>query len=229
MADGGMPHELPLAELCRRCRDETDHYHRREEFEARYCIEIFRRAIVGRDEACWTELRAIYKEQLVVWCRRAAANAAFDIDDVEAAAWVKFWRHYTAEKLADATGIAGVLAYLKTCVYSAVIDITRHPARGLPLEKAESAPDPRPGPEQEYAETDESAEFWLVVNRHLTDERERMLLQLKYVLRLKPADILRQYPDLFSTVDDIYRLTRNILERLRRSPEMRRWLDREKE
>jgi hypothetical protein len=34
-------------------------------------------------------------------------------------------------------------------------------------------------------------------------------------------------PDLFSSVDAVYTVTRNLLDRLRRNRELRAWLDRE--
>ncbi len=50
-----------------------------------------------------------------------------------------------------------------------------------------------------------------------------MLIYLKYELGLKSAEIQARRPDLFPSVGDVYRLERNILDRLRRSEALERW------
>jgi hypothetical protein len=43
-------------------------------------------------------------------------------------------------------------------------------------------------------------------------------------LGLTSAEVQRRRPDLFPAVGEVYRVTRNLLDRLRRSPEMARWM-----
>ena len=60
-----------------------------------------------------------------------------------------------------------------------------------------------------------------LIDSHLSSEEERALIYLKYELGLKSAEVQGRRPDLFPTVNDVYRVTRNLLDRLRRSPRLR--------
>ncbi|CAA9541297.1 MAG: hypothetical protein AVDCRST_MAG88-32, partial [uncultured Thermomicrobiales bacterium] len=48
--------------------------------------------------------------------------------------------------------------------------------------------------------------------------------RLCLALELKPSEVHARYPDRFASVADVYRIKRNLLDRLRRSPEIRRFL-----
>ena len=51
-----------------------------------------------------------------------------------------------------------------------------------------------------------------------------MLLYLSAALDLSPRQIHARYPNLYPTVQDVYRMKRNVLDRLRRSQAMRQQL-----
>ena len=55
----------------------------------------------------------------------------------------------------------------------------------------------------------------------LDDEAERLVVYLSFVLDLKPAAIHGRHPGRFGSMADVYRVKRNALDRLRRSPEIR--------
>ena len=59
----------------------------------------------------------------------------------------------------------------------------------------------------------------------LLDQAERLVARLCLVLDLKPREVYERHPDRFADVADVYRVKRNLLERLRRSPAIRRFLD----
>jgi DNA-directed RNA polymerase specialized sigma24 family protein len=59
--------------------------------------------------------------------------------------------------------------------------------------------------------------LWQVIQEELNNEDERVLLYLAYVQGMKPSEISRDHGRLFPTVDDVYRIKRNVLERLRRN------------
>jgi DNA-directed RNA polymerase specialized sigma24 family protein len=225
MANGDLPDDLPVAELCRRCRRETARYRRGEEDDGGCCFEVFRRAIVRQDQACWTELHDIYHDQALIWCRRAGAGMLSDLEELLSLTWIKFWRYFTPDKLAESNGIAGVLGYFRACVYSVVIDSHRRQSMATSLEQAAGSADPKPTPDQEHAANAARVELWETVNRSLRDDRERTVVFLKFVLRLRSAEIQARYPDLFPSITDVYRISRNVLDRLRRSPDMKKWLE----
>jgi len=119
-----------------------------------------------------------------------------------------------------------VLRYLKMCARSAAIDAarTRAPALSLdesPVEEADRAPVLA----EAHAERDAHARFWSIVNATLRDERERILAHLMYERGLKSAEVQAKRPDLFPTAAEVYRVTRNVLDRLKRNRDLLAWIE----
>jgi hypothetical protein len=228
MPGGEQPEKLSVAEVCRRCHEETARYRRGEPHDDAFCFEVFRRAVVERNEACWRELNDVYHDLVLGWCRAAGAAGSHDLDEVASQTWVKFWRSYTPEKLAAASSTPAVLLYLKMCARSVVFDEARGRANAASLDNMPFKPvDPDPQPGQLQADQATRAAFWELINRHLHDERERILLHLAYELRMRSAQIQAQRPDLFPSVGDVYRITRNVIDRLKRSQDLKRWFETE--
>jgi hypothetical protein len=212
------------ADLCRRFREETARYRPGEPSDDRCSFEVFRRAIVEGDEHCWHEIVATFDGVVRGWCRRAAGGWASDLDELAALTWEKFWRCYTADKLHAAGTTAQVLSYLKLCVRSVVLDAARQHASVLPLDEA--TPDGGDGtlsPADLCGDGTAHTALWQLIDEQVHDERERVLLHLRYELGLKSADAQARRPDLFPCVGEVYRVTRNVLDRLRRSPAVHVW------
>jgi hypothetical protein len=64
---------------------------------------------------------------------------------------------------------------------------------------------------------------WEIVQRILPGERERRLAYLLFYCGLKPREIVNFLPQEWGDVHEIYRLRRNILERLLRQADHLRW------
>jgi DNA-directed RNA polymerase specialized sigma24 family protein len=224
------PERLSVVDLCRLAREQTARYRNGLPHDDRFNVEMFRRAVVDRDEHCWQELYDLYADQIQSWCRQAAASLRMDMDEAVVRTWAKFWGNYTPRKLAAAGGLAAVLSYLRMCARSVMMDAAREQQRiaracaSLPLDHmsvqhAASTPAPDDG-----VAADAAAEMlWQVIDRGLRDARERVLVMLTFELGLRPSQVQARRPDLFPTVADVYRITRNILDRLRRAPELRDW------
>src|SRR5260370_398807 len=69
----------------------------------------------------------------------------------------------------------------------------------------------------------EESEAWEVIRTLLPDEHERRLAYLLYHCGLKPREIIHYCPQEFSEVQEIYRLRRNIMERLVGNADRIRW------
>jgi hypothetical protein len=68
-----------------------------------------------------------------------------------------------------------------------------------------------PATEDDY----ESQDLWDTLKSLISNERERRLAYLLYVNGLKAREIVRYCSEEFSDIQEIYRLTRNIVECLR--------------
>ncbi|MER3420050.1 MAG: hypothetical protein C4290_05795 [Chloroflexota bacterium] len=214
--------------LCRRAQEEAGRYYAGELCDERFALEIVRRAVVERDELCWEALHTMYSPVVQTWCRAMYRQADLDVEELAALAWEKFWRSFTAAKLAACRGAGSVLAYLKACVHSATVDARRRRPAPLPLDAVNARPDLAPSPEEAVAEAEERERLRELVLRHARDERDRAIIVLSYELGLRSAAVQAARPDLFPTVADVYRTTRNLLDRLSRSRELHAWFARER-
>jgi hypothetical protein len=81
-----------------------------------------------------------------------------------------------------------------------------------------------PSPEDQATDRFEQQALWNLLNSRLQDEKERAVIQGSFVLALKPQELLNHYRGLFTDIDEIYRVKQNIIARLRRDPEFRKFL-----
>jgi hypothetical protein len=122
------------------------------------------------------------------------------------------------------------LQYLKLCVRSAVLDDVRarqqaalEPIDGLDERRIAAGPgSARTAPDVEGIVLDRMAsrDLWRTVLEALPDADERLVAYLSFVQGLKPGEIATARPDRFASAADVYRVKRNALERLRRSPRL---------
>jgi hypothetical protein len=225
-----------LSDLCSHCREEILRFRRGEAFDDAFCFEIFRRAVVEHEEECWRELHDIYHDQILAWCRRASRGSDINAEDLVGFAWEKFWHSFGPENFARADGTAAVQRYLKMCAQTAAIDVARDRQANISLDRPLSdlegdgtslrdlIVDPAPTPEQALTAETAQAEFWRLVGGLTNNDAERAIVYMKYEIGLKSGEIQAKRPDLFPEIGDVYRTTRNLLDRLRRSPELSKWL-----
>ena len=212
---------LSAAELRSRCAARND-----EGVHETFCFELFRRAIVERDARCWEEVYDQYKGLVVVWlCQLAPTGVIGDntFDDLVVCTFTKLWRFYAADQLAFASGLASILAYLKTCAVTCVQE-ARRAYRRLPVTlDLDAMIDPPAAPPVTASVLDgvQHAAIWQVVAGACQDDQERVVARLCFTVDLKPAAIYASHPELFDDVAAVYRVKRNLLARLERNATLR--------
>jgi hypothetical protein len=190
----------------------------------RYALELFRRAVAERDDAAWAMLFDLYNGMVAAWCVRAGGGGRYQFDELAAQTWERFWHGFTPSKFAQAGNLGAVLRYLRLCAVSAVIDEARKESAALLREPmTDDVVDSAPTPSDVVIDRAGQAALWRTIQGQLHGETERVLVQLLYELGYRPAEVQAHRPDLFPSVQDVYRLTRNVLDRLRRCSELRRW------
>lgn len=215
------PADLTVSELRRSATEETTHYRRGDEHDDRFAFELFRRAIEGRDEEAWEALLGLYHPQVVYWCSRARTTAD-EIDELVSATWAKFWRSFTPEKLADAPQTSAVLRYLKLCAGSVAIDAGRRRAATVAMGE-ESLVGEAISPIDDLLDRITHELLWRVIDEHLHSPAERVFMRLAFLQGMKPGEVHLARQDVFPTVHEVYRTRHAVLNRLRRSPALRRW------
>ncbi|HEX9373943.1 MAG TPA: sigma-70 family RNA polymerase sigma factor, partial [Roseiflexaceae bacterium] len=174
--------------------------------------ELFRRAIVERDEQAWADSTARYRPMLISWAGRCSASATImdRCDDIADVAFARAWSALSPERFARFPSLAALLAYLRACVTSAVIDSARgemtHERLAQAVELDEVAT-----PEQVVLEQFDRRELWRIAHSHAQSEQERVVLIESFMYDLRPKAILARHPQLFTSTLEIYAAKRNLL------------------
>jgi len=184
--------------------------------------ELFRRAIVERDEQSWIESAARYRPLLAAWASRCSASAALteSYDDLADQAFARAWSALSPERFASFPTLAALLAYMRACVTTTVIDHARSELSRERIEQSIQAEEVTT-PEQLIMDQFQRQEVWRLAETAISSEQERVVLRETFVYDLPPRAILRRHPDLFADAHVIYTTKRNLFDRLQRCPELR--------
>jgi DNA-directed RNA polymerase specialized sigma24 family protein len=183
---------------------------------------LFRQAIVDRDADAWATICTCYQPLLMHWANQSCASMAIDESNMDLAdhAFARAWAALIPMCFGKFANLAALLAYLRTCVASVAIDCTRAQiARSRMREQLDEHPVATP--EQIVLHEADCSELWHLVSQVVATAQERTILYECFVLDLPPRLILTRHPDLFATIGAVYAVKRNLLDRLRRSPELR--------
>jgi len=143
-------------------------------------------------------------------------NCAFD----------KLWSAVNAEKFGQIQDLASLLRYFQMCVYSVIVDYARgnqFSTTDLDILANHVAPDST-SIEKYVTDQLERLRLWEMVTKLTQDEREIIVLRYSFVYDLKPAQIYAAHPDQFESLEELYRVKRNLLNRLRRNQMLRQFL-----
>ena len=215
--------EMSLATLAKYCTQETNKYQQRKPSDGRYGLEIFRRAVALCDHDAWEMLQHQFEGNVHFWfIRHTYRKVALRYENEQVyidCTFQRFWQAASNQTLTF-TSLAGALHYLRSCLHCTIMDTLRtyaHPRlEALP---EEGAPD-EPQIEDHYHES----ELWDTLDNLLTNERERRVAYLHFHCNLKPREIMRHCPGEFVSEVEIYRLKRNLKDRVMRSSDKIRWL-----
>jgi hypothetical protein len=212
---------LPFATVTRLCHQESRRYLQRASHDPRFCYELFRRAIAGRDEQAWAALFTQYVDATPLVQHWITQHPLFAASGEEAAYFAnrtfeKMWAALGPEKFARFADLAALLRYLKLCVNSVITDHVRARPDEVPLLETDAAPagDPAGAPWVRL----QRQELWRLIESRLHDEQERTAFYCRFDAGMKPAAIYAEHAALFADVKDVYRVLQNVLNRLRHDP-----------
>jgi hypothetical protein len=228
LTDTGAPAQIEIVALIRRCIVESERFYRGQPHDTRFAYELFRRALVERNEVAWEHIYTHYTGLVESWVRRSGAFAGSgeSSEYFVSLAFTRFWRAITPERFASFPTLPSLLHYLQLCAGCVVIDSVRAqswsemlPEESIPFDRAA-----RTSPDEEAMERVNRQEFWSYISSQLNDEAERVVVFDFFVMGMKPGDIFDHRQDLFASVKDVYNVKRNVLGRLSRNGELRRML-----
>lgn len=222
------PEQMDITSLMRRCATESERFYRGQPHDTRFSYELFRRALVDRNEAAWELLYCHYSSLVEGWVRRNSAftSSGESSEYFVVGAFTKFWRAVTPERFASFPTLASLLHYLQLCATSVVIDSVRAQSWSemLPEETVTPQHTPQHSPDEEAMNRVHREEFWRFIDEQLNGEVERVVVYCSFVLGLTPRAIYARRSDLFSSVNDVYNVKRNVLGRLGRNSQLRQMI-----
>ncbi len=204
--------EQDSQELPRACYDHN------EPFDGRYLLAVVHRAIAEQTDEAWSLFQDCFSPTVRSWFRSHHSRDVALLWDSEenyiAMTFSRFWLSMRDRHVEFAT-LSAALSYLHATLNGVLIDTVRDHLRLRSRE--DSLPEPECSIELSTEDIYDSQHLWRSVQALLVDERQRRLAYLLYYCGLKPRDIARVCSQEFADVKDIYSLTHNILERLRRN------------
>lgn len=219
-----LPGTMSLTALTDRCISEVNNYSRGEPSSDQYCLELFRRAMLQQDQSAWELLQKRFSPVVRGWMRRhSRREVALRLDSEEnyvAQAFDRFWQATAHNQQLEFNTLAAALSYLRASLNGAIMDTLRMYSR--PKEAPLLDPG-HPGELVADEPEDDGSELWEILHSLLPHEREQRLAYLLFHCGLKPREIVRYCSQEFSEVREVYRLRRNILERLVRNMDQIRW------
>lgn len=215
---------LDTTGLIARCAEQNRSFYHRQANDERFCLELFRRAIVKREDAAWTAIVAQYRPQVERWIQRMGSVDVQLAEELTADAIMRFWRAYTPNDLFRARGLSDILGYWRDCARSAVLDWRRRTRReALSLDDLDgfTSPNKAGNPwEDRLAQQEIRAQLWHLVLEHCQDEDDLLLTRRVFVEGLKPREVFAQAPQRFTRQEEVYQKLRNLKDRLRRDPQV---------
>ena len=218
-----LPGAMSLSALADRCTSEINNYRRGEASNDQYCLELFRRAMLERDDSAWALLVERFHEYMLgLFRRHLRQEAAARLDSPEnyvARAFERFWLATVHNQQLEFTTLAAALSYLRNCLNGAILDTLRTYSRSREV----ALPEPGFAESPAVDDQDDGQELWDIIQSLLPNERERRVAYLLFHCNLKPREIVRRCTQEFSNVQEIYHRRRNITERLMRDSDQIRW------
>jgi DNA-directed RNA polymerase specialized sigma24 family protein len=220
---------LDVDQLADECADQTAKFFNRADYDTGYCYELFRRAFVDRNNRAWERIFQIYRPLVASWVSKhnGLRAAGEDVDFFINSAFDRIWSAVDAEKFSQFYDLASLLSYFQLCVHSAIVDHARsNQIKTFDLEILANLPPPNPSLIEQYV-TDklERLRLWDTIVGLMRSEKEILVLRYSYVYDLKPSEIYAAYPGKYESLDEVYRVKRNLLNRLRRNPMLRQFLE----
>jgi DNA-directed RNA polymerase specialized sigma24 family protein len=221
--------DVPLDNLCAEAKAQEHNFVSGLPSNDAAGVELFRRAIADSDELAWAAVIDLYRGLLLSQSSRQVVRGFIAEDDrfVVDRAFQRFWQATRVGGMHQFTGLASILKYLKMCLASVLLDEARARRRQPITSIDDVSPDARVSDDPASLVVSRIArrELWHAIDQELRDDQERTVAQMSFVLGLTPREILTRRPEHFDDIAHIYRVKRNVIDRVRRSPAIRQLLD----
>lgn len=223
-SEGKAVHQMSVAQLAEKCGErQPDNSHES------YCFELFARAILQQNNEAWNAVYTQYHRLVFKWASDTAKSpdgiGDFTLEDLVIDGFSAFWKAFRQEQLEAAKNLSYILAYLKTCIVSAVGQARRRAERAMITTEWEAVSHAYRGRDEPdmlgtVLDTLSEEAIWKEIESGCQDAKDILIARLGIAANLKPKKILELYPHEFADVREVYDRRRNLRDRLQRNPQI---------
>lgn len=221
------PERMDVSVLTQACQRESGKFFRDQPTDDSFCYELFRRALKYKNQYAWEGIWATYRNLVSGWIRGYSGfeQTNTPLEELVTLSFEKFWFAFSNKSIDHFPTLPALLQYLRLCCASTVTDRLRRRKRDRYLTDIDEAyylaSDQKP--DNQVVEEEERNLFWYKIQDLLNDEQEKLLISSYFILGFKPRHIHNKYPEAFPTVQDVYRVKRNVMNRLRRAEDLKEY------
>jgi DNA-directed RNA polymerase specialized sigma24 family protein len=200
-----------LAEVIAQCQRERNAYRQHGTTVSHGCIEVFRRAFAG-DQDAWTYVHTLFTPYVLRWAR---AQSTIEPEEVAQEAFIAFARYAPKRaELVDRDELGPIIKYLRRCTETAVLGLARKQRSYRQQRSFEGNIDFA----DERGDLDLRIALFQRVQELLETDQERLIFHCRFACQIPPREILRTYGAMFDDKSMLFAMIRRIVERLRRDP-----------
>jgi RNA polymerase sigma factor (sigma-70 family) len=226
--------DLSVDDLAFRCQKESATPSERR--DPRYCLELFRRAIIDRDNRAWAAIHAQYYVLVRHWL-----SDVRNADDLIQETFARFSQAMTPGRSASGEfpSLYAVLAYLRVIAVNQSINEKRQLERerrvlGRRVEPRRDDPDAE---DPELADSHAPDALDNVIRQELADlirslvpdDTEWLVISLSYEYGLFPREIAQLHPQRFRNAAEVSKIKERVRKRLQSNARLRQYLQFESE
>jgi hypothetical protein len=211
---------LSVDELARRCAQETEKFNRRQLSDPQFCFELLRRALAEGHAEAFTRVYLAYERQVLGW---VYSHSRFTQTGESAEYFARialstFYFALRGDKFRHFSSLPQVLAYLKLCVHTAIAQYLRD-QQPHAVGSLDDTDEPSHTPD--LAARADASELWGQICRLLPVARDRQLARCVFLQGLRPREIVRAYPEHWSSEREVTVALYRIRRILQSDPELR--------
>ncbi|MCS6848642.1 MAG: hypothetical protein RMN52_13130 [Anaerolineae bacterium] len=228
-----------IQQLAKLCSAQVSDFRNNRACDERPCLELFRLALIERNQEAWEAIYNIHYPQVVRWVHTHPhfRITGEDADYFANQAFSRLWQYGTRHACAGHfNAVADYMQYLKRCTWSAIEDELRRSQKDALWHLVELGDSTDDNESDGMMGLDEAAlalhnrvsveamveneailnDLWELLRQTLEGERERIVAEEMWEYGLAPRQIYARHPDRFADENEVSQIRRNIVRRLNR-------------
>lgn len=183
-----------------------------------YAAELIARALQTNSNEAWTFVLEVFTPIMRTWIHRhpgyQESMSYGEEEPIILEALERLFEANRGRRIA-LQGLQPFLRYLRLAVHGAIMYRLREMANAAPAMHATAEYVPV-AEVADLATSASTAEIWGKLESCTINERERLLIRLRWAEELAPREIIQLFPAEFASAREIYRMLSNVLARYRR-------------